>query len=87
MTVAPFNVTEFSGCVLENFVFKDSQFMPLVWVEEPYSNPRTTNVLKYFHLNYNQSFYKQHPNHQNVLNGIDRNSKGDEFKNNKYWKK
>jgi hypothetical protein len=54
--------------ILDNYISKDSQFPYLIWAEKLTTYPRTTNRLEYLHSNYNQQFYKQHPNHQNFIN-------------------
>jgi hypothetical protein len=68
MSIAPPYVTEFTDYIIDNYIFEDSQFPPLIWSEEPKTYPRTTNGPEYFHSNHNQQFYKQHPNHRNVIN-------------------
>jgi hypothetical protein len=68
MSIAPLIVTDFTDYILDNYISEDSQCPPFIWTEEPTTYQRTTNGPEYFHLNYNQQFYKQHPNHQNVMN-------------------
>ncbi|XP_022169254.1 uncharacterized protein LOC111033019 [Myzus persicae] len=68
MSIAPPDVTDFSDYILDNYISEDSQFPPFIWAEEPQTYPRTTNGPESFHSNYNQQFYKQHPNYQNVIN-------------------
>lgn len=68
MSIAPPDVTDFTDYILDNYISEDSQFPPFIWAEEPQTYPRTTNGPESFHSNNNQQFYKQHPNHQNVIN-------------------
>jgi len=67
-SIAPPDVTDFTDYILDNNIYEDSQFPPFIWPKEPQTYPRTTNGPESFHSNYNQQFYKQHPNHQNVIN-------------------
>ena len=68
MSIASPDETDFTNYILDNYKSEDSQFPPFIWAEELTTYPRTTNGPEYFHSNYNQQFYKQHPNHQNVIN-------------------
>jgi hypothetical protein len=63
MSIVPSDVTEFTDYIINNYISEDSQFPPLTLAEEPKTYPRTTTGPEYFHSN-----YKQHPNHQNVIN-------------------
>jgi hypothetical protein len=68
MSIALPDVTEFTDYMIDNYISKNSQFSLIIWAEEPKTYLRITNGPEYFHSNYNQQFYKQHPNHQKVIN-------------------
>uniref|UniRef100_A0A2S2QEY0 Uncharacterized protein n=1 Tax=Sipha flava TaxID=143950 RepID=A0A2S2QEY0_9HEMI len=68
MSIAPSDITDFTDYVFDNYISEDSQFRFLSWAKESKTYLRTTNGPEYFHSNYNQQFYKQHLNHQNVIN-------------------
>jgi hypothetical protein len=68
MSIVPPNVIDFTDYILDNYLSEVSQFPPFIWAEEPTTYLKTTNGPEYFHSNYNQQFYKQHLNHQNVIN-------------------
>jgi hypothetical protein len=68
MSIVPPDVREFTDYIIDNYISEDSQFPPIIWAEEPKTYSKTTNGPEYFHSNYNQQFYRQNPNHKNVIN-------------------
>jgi hypothetical protein len=53
---------KFCGFLLQNYIYVDSTFPPLVWSECSAPSFQATNAYESFHVHFNALFYSVHPN-------------------------